>query len=211
LRGQEITLPYCDEFGDEITSLVFEATGEPVKPKTAKHPNAQRADSKREELLKLFDDLAEETPDGVKIGTWKDAAENAGLFTEKSSGFWNYLKAFKGEGENQPTPEIERCGTHNGSELWARCVLNPTTPTTPNSSYRSDRQNLTPPSTPTTPTTPLGVGVIGVGEDGAKKGVKTQRSAKAKKGAAAANSEPYHAIKVASDETANSEIRDGAL
>lgn len=193
LRGEEIDTGDVDEFGDPITSLVFELTNTTVEPKAAKHPNAQRAGAMAGRLLELFTDIAQENSDGVKIGTWAGRAikteENPdGLCV--SSTFWEHVKTLKGEGKKPSKPQIESCGMHNGAELWRICELTPTTPTTPIQSYRSNSHNPASGPTPTTPTTPLGVGVIGVSRSGTETENKTGRQKHAKN---STDAEPYKA------------------
>jgi hypothetical protein len=118
LRGQEIELPYADEYGDPITSLVFEECGAEVTAKKEKHASTQRAEKTRDALMEVFDQLAERNG-GVKIGSWKEEAieerERNGLPEIcKQAAFWSHVKQLKKEGV------IIQCGTHNGSELWAR-------------------------------------------------------------------------------------------
>jgi hypothetical protein len=118
LRGSEIELPYADEYGDPITSLVFEECGAEVTAKKEKHASTQRAEKTRDALMEVFDQLAERNG-GVKIGSWKEEAieerERNGLPEIcKQAAFWSHTKQLKKEGV------IIQCGTHNGSELWAR-------------------------------------------------------------------------------------------
>lgn len=116
LRGHEVTLPYCDEFGDEITSLVFEQTNETVEPKAAKYPNALKANKTRDALMKVFDECAIEGAayGGVKVGFWKEAVEEANPTICETRTFWNHLKALK------KTGTIRECGTHNSSPVFER-------------------------------------------------------------------------------------------
>jgi hypothetical protein len=115
LAGAEIELPITDEFGDAITSLVFDICGETV---TAKHPNAKKADKTAEALLEVFDRVATEAAaagvDGVKVGFWKEAATETEPVVCSERAFWRYRKALEKSGA------IGECGTHNGSPLYSR-------------------------------------------------------------------------------------------
>jgi len=123
LRGQEIELPYCDEYGDPITSLVFEECGDVVAAKSEKHPSTQKSDKTREALMRIFDLVAIEGAEygGVKVGFWKEKVEEADppICVERT--FWKYRKALEKDGT------IEECGTHTGSPLFRRA--NPTAST----------------------------------------------------------------------------------
>jgi hypothetical protein len=119
LAGAEIELPITDEFGDAITSLVFDVCGDAV---TAKHPNTKKADKTGAALLEVFDKVATEAAalgfDGVKVGFWKEKVEE----TTDAKGdpicseptFWRHRKALEKSGA------IVECGTHNGSPLFRR-------------------------------------------------------------------------------------------
>lgn len=119
LRGKEVVLPMADEYGDEITTLVFEPCGDAVAPK-AKHPNAQKADKTGAALMEIFDIVAIEAAEygGVKVGFWKEKVEETTdakgepICSEKT--FWRHRKALEKAGI------IEQCGTHNGSQLFRR-------------------------------------------------------------------------------------------
>ena len=190
LRGEVVALPIADEFGDAITSLVFEETGEEVAAK--KHPNAVRADVTSEKLLALFDALSQETPDGVKVGTWAGRAiksdENPNGVCSSGT-FWGRLKIFKGEDKKQSEPQIEQCGWHGNAEIWQRCEVTPTTPTTPNGVSCSEGQTPSP-NYSNNSNNPLGVGVVGVDGVGAETEKKSTRQKRAKN---SADAEPYKA------------------
>lgn len=192
LRGQEVEIEgMADEYGDPVTSLVFELCDEAVPAK--KHPATKRAETTSAKLLDAFDELASEN-DGVKVGTWAartiTTEENPdGICKERT--FWSYLQKFKGEDEKQTPPEIEECGFHKNSELFRRVSATARTARTANGSECSDAHNPVS-ATARTATTPLGVAVVAVPLDG--KG-KTDKTARAKRGAAAADSEPYTTTK----------------
>lgn len=188
LRGEEIETGDVDEFGDPITSLVFELTNREVAPKSAK---AQRADETTRKLLALFDELTTETPDGVKVGTWAARAitskENPkGICS--SGTFFKRFKIFKGEDEGKSAPQIECYGVHCGSDLFRRCEVTPTTPTTPICSDWSEGHKPIP-SYSNNSNNPLGVGVVGVEWSGAENGIigtpKAQHQKRANKNAEA--------------------------
>jgi hypothetical protein len=116
LRGREVELPYVDEFGDAITSLVFELCGDAVTPKSEKHPNAKRADKTRAALMEVFDQSAIDGADygGVKVGFWKEKVEETEPLICEERTFWKYRKALEDDGT------IEQCGSHNNSPLFRR-------------------------------------------------------------------------------------------
>jgi len=119
LRGQEIELSDCDEYGDPITTLVFEECGEEVTERKEKHASTQRANKKRDALLAIFDKVAieaEQFGGGVKVGFWKEAVEAATPAVCGERTFWEYRKALENDGT------IEKYGTHNGSELYRRAT-----------------------------------------------------------------------------------------
>lgn len=119
LRGQEVELPYADEYGDPITTLVFEECGEEVTERKEKHASTQRSNKTRAALLEVFDKVAieaEQYGGGVKVGFWKEAVEaiTPAICSERT--FWQYRKALEKDGT------IKKCGTHNGSELYRRAT-----------------------------------------------------------------------------------------
>jgi hypothetical protein len=122
LRGVEIVLPFTDEYGDAVTSLVFEPCDDEVAPKVEKHPNAKKADKTSTALLEAFDEVAREAAelgiDGVKTGFWKAKVEEAEPPICPPSTFWRHRKALLKSGV------IDEVGTHNGSPLLKR--VNPT-------------------------------------------------------------------------------------
>ncbi len=115
LRGEEIVLPYPDEYGEEITSLVFQLAGAADIP-TVKHPKTKQADKTAARLLEVFDKVALEGAQwgGVKVGFWKEAVEEADPPICEERTFWKYRKSLEKSGE------IEECGTHGGSPLFQR-------------------------------------------------------------------------------------------
>jgi hypothetical protein len=115
LRGEEIVLPYSDEYGEEITSLVFQLAGAADIP-TVKHPNAKKADKTAARLLEVFDKVALEGAQwgGVKVGFWKEAVEEADPKICEERAFWRHRKALEKSGE------IVECSEHNGSPLYRR-------------------------------------------------------------------------------------------
>ncbi len=154
LRGHELLLPYTDEYGDPVTSLVFEACSDAVASKTEKHPNAKKADKTRARLLEIFDEVAAKH-DGVKAGTWSAAVAELTPPICSPSTFWAHKKALEANGE------IERFGSHSGSDLYRRGASNPTTPTTPKHSYQSEGQKPDALHSDIS-NNPLGVGDVGV-------------------------------------------------
>ncbi len=125
LRGVEIELPFVDEYGDAVTSLVFEPCGDEVTAKSAKHPNAQKANKTRIALMEVFDELAAKS-DGVKVGTWKSEAEKADPPICGERAFWDHLRELK----DPKSGEIVESGKHNNSALWVRRQSAATTATT---------------------------------------------------------------------------------
>lgn len=183
LRGEEVEVEGAfDEYGDAITSLVFQVTGNDDIPE-AKHPNAKRADKTRARLLEVFDEVAVQNPEGVKIGLWKVAVEEAEPPICAEASFWSYRKKIEADGE------IAQCGNQNGSPLFRRVNPTPTTPTTPN--WSSQSSGTKPPKTySNNSNNPLGVGVVGVGAGSA--GSRSSGGAK-KRVQNNAASEPYGA------------------
>lgn len=116
LAGAEIELPFTDEYGDAVTSLVFDECGESV---TAKHPNAKKADKTGTALLEVFDKVATEAAalgiDGVKVGFWKEAATETETPVCSERAFWRHRKALESSGA------IIKCGTHSGSPIYRKC------------------------------------------------------------------------------------------
>ncbi len=200
LRGHEITLPFCDEFGDELTSLVFELCGDAVAPKAAKHPNAARADKTRAALLEVFDAVADEGAKfgGVKVGFWKEAVEVADPPICEERTFWKYRKALENDGT------IQNCGNHNGSPLF--CRVAPVITTTATTATTAFAVNAVPPNTDCNNcNNPLGVAVSAVGVAVAEDAAKKPRAKKPKNHAA---SEPYpmpHEVTLGELEAAGSE------
>ncbi len=115
LRGEEVVLPYPDEYGEEVTSLVFQLAGAADIP-TAKHPKTQQADKTAARLLEVFDQVAVEGEKfgGVKVGFWKEAVEASEPPICEKRTFWKYRKKLENDGA------ICECGTHNGSALYRR-------------------------------------------------------------------------------------------
>ncbi len=182
LRGVEIVLPFTDEFGDEITSLVFEECGDAVAPKNEKHPNTKKADKTRDALMGIFDQCAIEGEPfgGVKVGFWKEAVEQSDPKICDESSFWRHLRTLKKE-------EIEECGTHNGSAVFKRKGT-PTVTTVTTVKSSSDSKPPDPESpTVTTVTIPLGSD----SSDSSDSRAKNDSGTKAKKRTKKADSEPY--------------------
>lgn len=114
LQGEVVELPDCDEYGDPITSLVFQAIDAPV-PTKSQHPNQKRSNETRDKLLELFDQAAQDAEEGggdVKIGSWKGLVEEEEICSERS--FWRYKNAMEKDGT------IVKNGTHNGNPLFRR-------------------------------------------------------------------------------------------
>lgn len=119
LEGHEIELPYTDEYEKPITSLVFDLADVSVLPDAdhdSKHPSTARSEETRDELMLVFDQVAEEADkfhvDGVKLGFWRAAAEKAGICKERA--FYDHFKALEKDGV------IEECGYHKTSKLFRR-------------------------------------------------------------------------------------------
>ena len=154
LRGIKVDLPFCDEYGEQVDSLVFEPCGDAVSPKADRHPSTQKAEKTRAALMEVFDRLAAKG-DGVKIGTWKGEVEEANPPICSNATFWTYRKKIEDEGIIRP------CGAHNGSGLYERTASTPSTPSTPSYSSWSDQTNNEAQYSKYS-NNPLGVGVLGV-------------------------------------------------
>jgi hypothetical protein len=156
LRGREVTLPDVDEFGEPVTSLVFEPCGDVAIAKV-KHPSSTRADKTRLALLEVFDRVALEAAEfgGVKVGFWKEAVEEADPPICSAASFWTYRKKLEQEGA------IEECGAHNGSPIFKRAASTPSTPSTPICSSWSEPKPASEEYSKYS-NNPLGVGVLGV-------------------------------------------------
>jgi hypothetical protein len=146
LRGVSVVLPFTDEYGAPVDTLVFEPCGDEVTARAEKHANAQKADKTAAALLEVFDRAAIKAREkfgveGVKVGFWKEEVEEANPPICSESAFWRHRKALEKSGA------IEECGTHNGSPLFRRTV---TTVTTVNDSTESKPHSRT----VTTVTTP---------------------------------------------------------
>jgi hypothetical protein len=115
LRGQEVTLPYADEYGEAITSLVFEECGDAVTAK-AKHASTKKAEETRERLMEIFDVVAIEGAPygGVKRGFWQAEVDKDDPPICQKSAFFVHVKALEKSGV------IRECGTHKGSQLYER-------------------------------------------------------------------------------------------
>ena len=142
LRGLEVVLPYVDEYGDPITTLVFEECGDVVTAKAEKHANAKRADKTVAALMEAFDAVAREAKDkfgidGVKVGFWKEKVDEADPPICSEPTFWRHRQALE-----KKSKQIEECGSHNGSPLYRRSGLTITTLTTLNDSDDSSPANL---------------------------------------------------------------------
>jgi hypothetical protein len=196
LRGQEIELPYVDEYGDPVTSLVFEECGDAVTAKSEKNANSKRADKTREALLRVFDLAALEGAEygGVKVGFWKEKVEESDppICVERS--FWRYRKSLEKDGT------IEECGTHSGSPLYRRTDTTDTTDITDITvkvTTDSRRQNadtdvltqLTPPF--------RGVSCVSTGGSGPEiEAALPEMPKRARRKSHKANSEPYQGTEV---------------
>lgn len=175
LRGEEVEIEgISDEYGDAITSLVFEPCGDAVTAKP-KHPNAKKADKTRGRLLEVFDEIAGEWKGEVKAGTWQARANEAGICT--SDTFYRHLKALAPENGSGPIAK--------GDGVYRRTPTTPTTPTTEKRSYRSDGTNHDENNSYNS-YNPLGVGVVGVNGGSAGNGKKSAHKK-------TAQSEPYAA------------------
>jgi hypothetical protein len=194
LRGEEVSLPYADEYGDPISALVFEPCGEVVTAKVEKHANAKRAEKTRDGLMEVFDrqfkEATEKGFDGVKVGFWKEAVEDTDEPICKPATFWAYRAKLEKDGT------IVQCGTHNGSPVYRRAALTPTTPTTPKQSYQSEPINASEEYSNNS-NNPLGVGVVGVP---LAEGRKSELPAMPEKDLTSNASDPYKAAKIELEE-----------
>jgi hypothetical protein len=172
LQGEQITLSTPDEFGREVTSLVFEKCDIPEGEMPRKNANARRADATRAQLMELFDSLAAKW-DGVKTGTWQAAATEAEIVSKST--FHRHLEALSEAGE------VEKIG-----DVWHRLKsVVPQVPQVPNETYKTGSEGVSY-LCPTSPTHPLGVGLVG--QDGTN-AVKPRK----RKGKNSADGEPYKA------------------
>lgn len=190
LRGQEIEIEgMADEYGDAITSLVFETCDEAVKPK-AKNAATVKADKTRAAIMEVFDRVAVEAAQfgGVKVGFWKEAVEEAEPPICDARTFWRHRKTL------EETAVIRECGTHNGSPTYCRASPTDTTDNTdktPSVTTVSNPAKSSPILTDSTDTHPLGVSVVSVEGEMARNRTKTKRQK------AAAESEPHREPKPA--------------
>jgi hypothetical protein len=192
LRGQEIVLPYADEYGDPITSLVFEECGDTVTAKVEKHANTKRAEKTRAELMEVFDrqfdEAVEKGFEGVKVGFWKEAVEDTDAPICSAATFWAYRTKLEKDGT------IVQSGTHKGSPVYRRGNVTPTTPTTLNQSNKSEPITASEEYSNNS-NSPLGVGVVGVplaeGQESDNALPEMPKAKKAKKKNAKADSEAY--------------------
>jgi len=116
LRGIEVELPFADEYGDAVTSLVFEPCGDEVTVQAPKSNATAKAGKTRAALLEAFDRAAVAGADfgGVKVGFWKEAVEESDPPICGERQFWKYRTALENDGT------IEQCGTHRGSPIFRR-------------------------------------------------------------------------------------------
>ncbi len=192
LRGLEVVLPYADEYGDPITSLVFEECGDTVTAKAEKHANTKRAEKTRDGLMEVFDRQFDEAAgkgfDGVKVGFWKEAVEDTDAPICSPATFWAYRAKLEKDGS------IVQCGTHKGSPIYRRGNLTPTTPTTLNQSDKSEPITASEEYSNNS-NYPLGVGVVGVplaeGQELDNALPEMPKAKQAKKKNAKADSEAY--------------------
>ena len=72
LQGIEIELPETDEYGERLSSLAFEACGDVAVEFANKnvHPDAQKANSTRQKMMEIFDEIAAKWGGGVRSNTW---------------------------------------------------------------------------------------------------------------------------------------------
>lgn len=206
LRGVEILLPFTDEYGDDVTSLVFESCGDAVAPK-AKDARAEKSDKTRAALMEVFDRCAVAGADfgGVKVGFWKEAVEECKPPICAERQFWKYRKALEADGT------IEESGTHNGSPVFQRKtpVLRVTAPTAPTALLQKCSSAVTPNSAApevlhcTAPYVVSAVGAVPSAVTGsalnAAPGEKPRKTKRKPKNDAA--SEPYRAPESAADES----------
>jgi hypothetical protein len=193
LRGLEVVLPYADEYGDPITSLVFEECGDTVTAKAEKHANTKRAEKTRADLMEVFDLQFNEATakgfDGVKVGFWKEAIEDTDAPICSPATFWAYRTKLEKDGS------IVQCGTHKGSPIYRRGNLTPTTPTTLNQSDKSEPITASEEYSNNS-NNPLGVGVVGVplaeGQELDNALPEMPKAKKAKKKNAKAEGEAYN-------------------
>lgn len=184
LRGVEVEVEGAlDEYGDAITSLVFEPCGDAVTAK-AKHLSSQKADKTREQLLVIFDEIADEWKGAVKSGTWRARAIEAGIC--ENGTFYRQLKALAPDDGSGP---IVKEGavyrrTANNSHI-------PTIPISQNGNVGIVAQ--TPPIPNSHIPTPFRGGNVGISGGSAGNGKKSAHKS-------TAQSEPYAAPVAIDDE-----------
>ncbi len=96
LKGQQIELPYLDEYGDPVTSLAFEIAGDAPMP--AGDGRAGRKAASTGRLLALLNDLRGALGDGESVSKdqWRDAAISLGICSR--SGFYGLSKELEEQG-----------------------------------------------------------------------------------------------------------------
>lgn len=79
LQGQEVALPYSDEYGDPVTSLVFELAGE--VPRIQGDGRSDRKATSTARLLEVLNELRGQLEHGQKVSKeqWRDTAIERGL------------------------------------------------------------------------------------------------------------------------------------
>jgi hypothetical protein len=102
LQGQQVELPYTDEFGDTITSLVFELAGDAPRLQADGRNDRKAASSAR--LLDLLHELRDALSNGDKVTKeqWRDEAIVRGICSRtgfyrlsselESRGAWHWWK-----------------------------------------------------------------------------------------------------------------------
>jgi hypothetical protein len=96
LKGQQIELPYLDEYGDVVTSLVFELAGDAPTPSGDGRAGRKAASTGR--LLAVLNDLRGALGDGEAVSKdqWRDAAISLGICSR--SGFYGLSKELEEQG-----------------------------------------------------------------------------------------------------------------
>ena len=96
LQGSEVVLPYADEYGDAVTSLVFELTGDAPSP--ARDGRAGRKADSTARLLEVLNELRGALSDGgtVTKDQWRDAVISLGVASKTS--FYRLAKELEEQG-----------------------------------------------------------------------------------------------------------------
>jgi hypothetical protein len=96
LQGSQVTLPYADEYGDPVTSLVFELAGD--APRLSGDGRHDRKAASTTRLLELLNEIRGQMEPGQKVSKddWRDAAIERGIC--KRAGFYGLANELEARG-----------------------------------------------------------------------------------------------------------------